>query len=144
MTDDSLDIAGSSEDAGETFASADSESIPEQEVFSEKIEAEELSNDGSGIGESGEIENVEQITELENSSSADTKSSEEEQENSSAFDIPSTADSSDDLVSYISVPSGYDVIAVANIPNYTNALLVLIFAVGSLLGFMFARIASWR
>lgn len=156
MTDDSLDIAGSSTDAGEDDLSVSTETVSTQEVFSKQSEAEEITNEGSETGEIGEIGEIgengeigetgstEQVSESENSFSSDTKSSEEEQETTSASDIPFIADSSDDLVSYISAPSGYDAIAVANIPNYTNALIVLIFAVGSLLGFMFARIASWR
>lgn len=141
MNDFEVDISGSSTDAGEDALSVASEAVSAQEVLPEQSEAEEMTDDGSETGETG---STEQNSESENSFSPDTESSEEEQENTFASDIPFTADSSDDLVSYISVPSGYDVIAVANIPNYTNTLIVLIFAVGSLLGFMFARIASWR
>lgn len=137
MDDFEMDISGSSTDAGEDDLSTATETVSAQEIFSEQSEAEEITDEGSEAGST-------EVSESENSFSANTEGSEEEQENTAAFDAPFTADSSDDLVSYIGVPAGYDVVAVANIPNYTNALIVLIFAIGSLLGFMFARIASWR
>lgn len=144
MDDFEMDISGSSTDAEEVDLSVSTEDVSLQEVFSEQIEAGELTDEDSETEETGENGSTEQVSEIETSFYADTEGSEAEQENSYASDTPFTADSSDDLVSYISVPSGYDVIAVANIPNYTNAFIVLIFAIGSLLGFMFARIASWR
>lgn len=144
MDDFEMDSSGSSTDAEEVDLSVSTEDVSSQEVFSDQIEAGELTDEGSETEETGENGSTEQVSNSETSFSADTEGSEEEQENSFVSNTPFITDSSDDLVSYISVPSGYDVIAVANIPNYTNAFIVLIFAIGSLLGFMFARIASWR
>lgn len=131
--DGQMDIAGFGEDAETASISATTESIPEEEVPSEPEEVEE-----EGSAESEEIgENTE-------SAGADSESSLGESESNAIADTPFRADSVDGYVSYVSVPSGYEVVSVSNIPDYTNFFIVLIFALGSLMGFAFARIASWR
>ena len=137
MNDDTLDIAGSCEDAEASSVSVSSESIPEETLEEIKTEDENvLENEGS--------EEYEGSGEIEGSVVADSESSPEESESNAIADSPFRAASADGYISYVSVPSGYEVVSVSNIPDYTNFFIVLIFALGSLLGFGFARIASWR
>lgn len=133
FVDDQMDIAGSSEDAETASMSSTTESVSEEEVSPEPQEVEE---EGSSENEENG-ENAESI-------GADTGSSIEESESENVVDAPFRADSADGYISYVSVPSGYEVVSVSNIPDYSNFFIVSIFGFGSLLGFLFARIGSWR
>lgn len=58
------------------------------------------------------------------------------------FGRASDSISSGDLIYY--VPSGSDAVTVANIPDYTSALIAVVLGLGLISGILFGRLAAWR
>lgn len=122
----------------------------EQSGESAAISSAESSGDGSGDGsgddrvsldwERSESDLVQVVSgdAAEESEAAEESSEDQETDSWGADNLISSGD----LIYY--VPSGSDAVTVANVPDYTNALIVVVLGLGLIAGILFGRLASWR